>query len=441
MYAAIFTAGALGYLTIYALEAPIRFVLYLVGKDWAILVRDGLVLGPLAMLFVAQLARFKVNPAFLVFAALMAFHGVVTLGSVGSSTAVAYGIKILVNLLFGYMLAAALLVPTRRVLWIILALWVVTLIGVGLDKFVVTFPWNGIKTVIGDLNVDVSKDWDIQDPLARRVAGFTRSSISVASLMPLLSIVLMCATRSLIGRAILAAATMVAVFLTTQKGSLIAFMPVAALLCLPGRSQAALNRQIVFMRMTAVTFILLAVGLPFLTAGLIMPHGEGVFSTSSFYMRIAGTWPDALDWIERHQIFVFGVGIGGISGPQRIYAPSSFNPADNVFLLLYAYFGVFAILYLTLVAWLTLRPVTGSPQRVLAALSIIAFQFGYGTVLSIIEDQAAAIFLGAAVAILLLETRRSGYVAEPGHFITIPSQARRWINTKRPVETSAAVHP
>ena len=51
------------------------------------------------------------------------------------------------------------------------------------------------------------------------------------------------------------------------------------------------------------------------------------------------------------------------------------------------------------------KPVTGRLDRVLPALAVLAFVFGYGSVLSVIEDQSASLFLGAAVGVLWRETR------------------------------------
>jgi hypothetical protein len=119
---------------------------------------------------------------------------------------------------------------------------------------------------------------------------------------------------------------------------------------------------------------------------------------------MAYSWPAAWQWIEHHQMLVFGVGLGGIGGSQRLYAPDNFNPADNMFILLYAYFGVFAIAYLLAIVYLVLRPATGSPDRSVTAIAILAFSFGYGAVLSMIEDQAAALLIGAAVGALMRES-------------------------------------
>jgi hypothetical protein len=309
-------------------------------------------------------------------------------------------VKILVNLLFGYFAASLLVSPEKPLVKVFVALWCLTILGVLLDKFLVTFPWVGIKTIVGDLTVDVSKDWQIQDTLSRRVAGFARSSISVAVLVPVLAIVLMGQIRNGLLRALVGLISLSAVFLTTQKGSLIAFAPLAVILALRP------SQERLMLRLWCLTAAMLAIALPLATSGLHLGHGTGVFSTESLYLRIADTWPQAWQWISRHQMMIFGVGLGGIGGPQRLYAPDNFNPADNLFILLYAYFGIFGLLYMALACWLALRPVSGSADRANTAIALLAFAFGYGAVLSTLEDQIASLFLGAALGVLWRETRQ-----------------------------------
>lgn len=388
------------YLSIYAFESPIRYILYLGGKDGFILARDALIFLPIAALAVQQANRMRLHPALVAFGVLVAFHGLILCATVGTPTAVAYGVKILANILFGYFAASLLITPGNRMLKLLALLWIATLVGVLLDKFVTTFPWVGIKTVVGDLTVDVSKDWQIQDTFSRRVAGFARSSISVAVLMPVLGILLMGRTRQILVRCMIGLASLAAVFLTTQKGSLIAFLPVAAIMMARPRQERLL------LQVWGLLAALLMVLLPVLTTGMDIDHGTGVFSTQSLYLRIHDTWPRAWDWIGRHQMLVFGVGLGGIGGPQRLYAIDNFNPADNFFVLLYAYFGVFGLLYLGLLLWLLVQPAR-SERPAATATALIAFLLGYGAVLSIIEDQIAALMLGAGIGLLLQERARA----------------------------------
>lgn len=411
--ARVFTLCGMIYLGIYVLEAVVRYGLYLVGKDSLILLRDGLMAGPLLLLCAAQgIRERRMNPVLALGGVLLAFHALILVGNVGSVMGAVYGAKIMLNMFFGFFAASLLLSPDARVVKLMGLFWVLIMIGILLDKFVMTFPWTGIRTVVGDLNVDVSKDWFISDPMARRVAGFTRSSIAVAAVLPCLSIILMARLNNLVFRAAIGALALAGVFLTTQKGALIAFLPVVGAMCLPAAYRLSC------LRACFLGLLLLAVGLPLLTIDLHLPHGDGVFSMESLYLRIAYTWPQAWAWIDRSQLLIFGVGLGGIGGPQRLFAPNYFNPADNIAVLFYAYFGIFAFLYVGFIVWLALRRVTGEVARVEPALAVLAFTFGYGAVLSVIEDQSACLFMGAAIGVLWRETARHG--ARTGHLTAGP---------------------
>src|SRR5260221_2747100 len=135
---ALFAAAAVCYLGVYALEAPIRYVLYNAGKDNLILLRDGFIVGPLALLIAAYALRLRLHPAVVVFGMLVVFHGLVLMGTIGSALAVGYGIKIVINLLFGFFIASLLLQPGNKGRTFLALIWCITLLGVCLVKFVLT---------------------------------------------------------------------------------------------------------------------------------------------------------------------------------------------------------------------------------------------------------------------------------------------------------------
>ncbi len=140
--------------------------------------------------------------------------------------------------------------------------------------------------------------------------------------------------------------------------------------------------------------------LPIATSGLLMPTGGGVFSLASFGMRITGTWPDAWRWIANNDIFPFATGLGGLSGAMRFFAKNFYNPSDNLFIFMYGNFGVPALLYL---GWMNYEALSvPAPVRpyATAALAILAFDMGYGSVLAILEGPFTALFLGAAIGTL-----------------------------------------
>ena len=77
-----------------------------------------------------------------------------------------------------------------------LLVWLISVVGILLDKFVYTFPWMGLATNIGGIQVDVSRGWDIDGGFEKRAAGFFRSSISAAMLLPILAAIIAPRIRS-----------------------------------------------------------------------------------------------------------------------------------------------------------------------------------------------------------------------------------------------------
>ncbi len=390
----LFAISAVIYVTIYALEGVVRYGLYSVGQDGAILLRDALIIGPLSLLFVAQAFRGRVHPAFVVFAGIVFVHGIIAVLNLNTTLPAIYGAKLLFNLLFGYFAGRELVQPGRKVLTIFVLLWLVTVTGIVLDKFVFTFPWIGLETHIGGIKVDVSRGWDIEDTFDKRAAGFSRSSISAAMLLPVLAMVIAPRINSFLLRVSMLALTLGGVLLTTQKGSVVALAAVSGILCLPKWSRYSV------LCAAGIGFALLAVALPPLTNGLMMPESAGVFSFASFAMRISLTWPDAWRWISNNDVFPFGVGLGGIGGAQRFYAANFFNPSDNLFVYIYANFGVLSLIYLAWIVALGPRLPRETRANCIAALAVLAFLLGYGAALSVLEDQVAALFLGAAAGML-----------------------------------------
>ncbi len=406
---ALFTLSATVYLLIYAFEGVLRYGLYNVGMDSAILLRDGLLVVPLAALLVTQAFRLHVHPAFFAFAGIVALHGTIATLNTHTTLPAIYGAKLLVNVLFGFIASRQIVQPTRRLAWLFALVWLISVVGVVLDKFVYTFPWMGLETHIGGIKVDVSRGWDIDSGFDKRAAGFFRSSISAAILVPVLAAIIAPRLRSWLLRLLFLAITCGTVALTTQKGALVAAAAVSLILCMPVWSRYSL------LCTACIAFALVDVALPLFTTGLLMPESGGVFSFASFAMRISQTWPDAWVWITGHDVFPFGVGLGGIGGAQRFYAANFFNPSDNLFIYLYANFGVLGLFYLGWLSWIG----RGLPQELrttaIAPLAVLAFNLGYGAALSMLEDQVSALSIGAAAGMLwqLHQMARAGVWSDP----------------------------
>ena len=379
------------YLVFYAFEGPIRYGFHLIGADALIFLRDVLLIIPLLGIFILQLVRRQLHPAFIIFIGIIVLHGLVFIFNIGSPAVVAYCVKILMTVLVGALCAQFLLNPGRKMLWLLLFLWAANWTGIVVDKYFVELPWVGLHASIGDVEVEVSRDWQISGE-DKRAAGLTRSSINAATIEPLLALVLIFSLRNIPLRLGVALLTIPALYWTTQKGSLLAYLITLGLIALYPK------RPIPLLRLGLFFMIILCVALPVLLSGASMPRAEGVFSMSSFYLRIEAMWPNAWLWIHAHEIFPFGVGLGGIGGAQRLYAPTEVNAADNIFILLYAYFGAMSFIYLGVIMAMAMKVKNDNIPSVTAAMAILVFLFGYGCVITFLEDQAASLFFGAALA-------------------------------------------
>lgn len=390
----LFSLCAVIYLLIYAFEGLIRYGLYSIGASSVILLRDGLILGPLLLLLALQICRTRVHPAYFAFAAIVGLHGLIGALNFHNLLPPAYGAMLLANVLFGFIAARVLTLPSRRVVLLLGIVWAVSVFGVVLDKFFVSFPWTGIQTDIGGISVDVARNWDITQGFAKRAAGFTRSSISAAMLLPTLALIIALRMRSYLLRMAMLFVTVGAVFLTTQKGAVVAIAVVTMILATPGFMRYRL------LCVAALLFAILDVALPIFTAGLLVGDHGGVFSMASFDMRISSTWPDAWRWINDNNLFPFGVGLGGIGGAQRFYAQNFFNPSDNLFIFMYANFGVLSLVYLGWMVWQAWHQPPETRSIAITPLAILVFNLAYGVALSMLEDQVSELFFGASVGML-----------------------------------------
>jgi hypothetical protein len=381
------------YCAIYAFEGVVRYGLNLVGADSFIFLRDGALIITLIMVGAHQFLTRKLHPAFLVYFFIVLLHGIVFVANFQLLPPALLGAKVFLSTLAGAVGASRFMRPSRALVIFFMLLWIGTFVGVALDKFGVSFPWVALTTVIDDVQVDVGRDWQIEkEDSGYRAGGFTRSSIHAANIAPLLALILIFNLRWIMLRLLVGALSLPAIYWTTQKGSLVAYAVVAAILAI-FRQHSTTPLKGAFL-----LFLLLAIALPLTLPGYHMNEGNaGGFSNMSFNLRVEMMWPQAWIWINQHGVFPFGVGLGGISGGMQLFARENFNAADNIFIFMYAYFGMFAIIYLCLTLWAYFRVPTDNDSSDRQALATLLFIIIYGCVLSMLEDQMTGLFFGAAL--------------------------------------------
>jgi len=408
------------YVLVYALESPIRYQLNLLGLDNLIFIRDLLLLAVLGCVFLYQLFKTRIDPAYYFFVFVIALHGTIFMLNIGSFPALALATKMLMTMLFGYIASDVLFKPSPRMLRIYGLIWLVTFIGLLIHKYdIVTFPWSGMTTKIGGVEVFVNRDWTLATGFIKRAAGFTRSSINAANLLPPLAFILLFNLRSVLVRLAVFALTFIALYWTTQKGSMLSFLIVGGLLIF------GVKRFISLGRLWLVAATLITITMPLMLPGYVMPKASGQFSMSSFYERVEWMWPQTWSWLDFNNAFPFGVGLAGIGAAQNLYEsfllPDS-NAADNLFVFMYLSFGVMSFVYL---GWMLRQAFSlrrDAPAPAAHALAVLAFLIGYGLFISMFEDMMAGLFGGAALAALYHSARasRAQQQAEPLVLATPP---------------------
>ncbi len=378
------------YFAFYLFEGPIRYGFNIIGADYLIFIRDLVLVSLIILLILIKQSDYKISyKPFLIFAIIIFVHGFVSFVNLRNSFIIFYCIKLFFSGLAGAVLSPYIINPPHKVVKAVFILWIITIAGVFLDKYFIEYPWTGLATTIGDVQVDISHNWEISGA-DKRAAGFMRSSINVAIIVPMLAFMLMLNASSFAARMGIMVMTMLTVYWSTQKASIIAFALVGLLLIAAYRHKAAALK-------IGISFgLILAVTLPIILPHFIMPSTEGMFSLNTFYMRVEEMWPKAWKLIESRELFPFGIGLGGISGAQRFYDQYEANAADNMFVFMYAFFGVLSFIYIGWLWWVSMRVSNKGAPATIYALSIVMFISFYGVALSMLEDQMVTLFLGAA---------------------------------------------
>jgi hypothetical protein len=391
------------FIVVQVLEAPLRYWLSGLGAGWLIYLRDVAML--LALLAVAawQLWRRCLQGAFVLFAVLLLFHGTVSFLMCDSKLAVLLSMKTLLSPMFAAIFLPVFLKNRRDVGWLLALLALVTAAGIVIDFAGWNLPWKGASESIGDYRVVINKKWNYLGD--DRVAGFARDSVGAAMLMAFFGTYALLFSRSRLVRAVAAAGALVLIYLTTSKGCVVAFALVI-LACMTPTPRTQLVNKLLLCGVFAAMMLL-----PVILPNYAMPSSPAFLR--SFFDRAMRVWPDTWHNIGEHS-WLFGSGLGNVGVGQQYLRYEEVDPGDNLFVLAYGYFGVFALAYLTLpfLAAVCRRTPVDALGRY--ALVTLIYVFTYGIVVNIIEGPVAAFMLGGALqALAMRRPARAPATAQP----------------------------
>lgn len=374
------------------LEAPLRYAFSLVGAVWIIYLRDVAILAAMLALACQQFWRHQLQAAFVVFAAVVVFHGVVSFLQCGAIVAVFMGMKTLLPLMFGAIFLPIFLRGKRFISLFLFGMLLISAVGIVADYKGYPMPWKGMNATVGDYTVVVNKKWNFQGE--DRIGGFARDSIVASTILAFIGTYVLLFSRSILFRAVISAATLGLIYLTTSKGGLLAFLLTIIACLLPMKRSQLLNKVLLACAFAAMVL------LPIVLPNYSMPPSPSILL--SFYDRVERVWPSSWHNIDSHS-WIFGSGMGNIGVGQQFLRFEDVDPADNLFLLAYGYFGIFSLVYLGLPFFAALR--RKSPVDALGRYAIInlIYIFSYGIVINAIEGSIVAFMMGSAFQALALQ--------------------------------------
>lgn len=265
------------------------------------------------------------------------------------------GIFALIPVLFGVIAEPAFSRLDGRILPYALVLWLCVAVGVGFNYFH-SMPWTGFTYQLGDAEVEVSRDWSYFG--VERIAGFARASFEAAMQLLFLGLVCSILVRSKVIALIIWISTGVLIAVTTTKTTLglYFFLTIMLPIVVPRAAPSIIKRLVG----PTVPWTMSLIGILLPASTLVSKAGASFANQDpgnllvSFGMRLSQVWPDTFTLIFKHGNALLGRGLGGIGSAQKIFEPDLYSPADNLYLYLYAVFGLFALV----IIWVFTRAVS-----------------------------------------------------------------------------------
>lgn len=387
------------FLVFEVLQGPLRYYLSLMGGVFLAYAPKGLMLLAFFALVIRTLWTLRLNKVVLMTAAAFALFMAVGAYCTHSIAQPLMGVFSLMPMLFSIVAEPSFSRFGERIRPYVLALWLCAAVGVGYNYFH-SMPWTGFTYQLGDAEVEASRDWSYFG--VERVAGFARASFEAAAQLLVLGLAcsILLRHKSLAFIVWITTGALIAVTTTKTTLGLYFFLTILLPMVVPRLAPRFLKRAVGAL----LPFILALVGVLLPVSTLLSKVGSSFANQdsgtlfASFGIRLAQMWPDTFTMIFSHGSVLLGRGLGGIGAAQKIFEPDIYSPADNVYLYLYATFGVFALA----IIWVFTRSVSrlkfaGNRMTMLFWLMGISIMMEGWTV-SCIEGGTMAVVMGLTVA-------------------------------------------
>ncbi|QCQ20832.1 hypothetical protein [Desulfoglaeba alkanexedens] len=404
------------FLAVEVFQGALRYFFTLIGAPFLIYFPKLLVTAAFIGLAFKTARTMRISrPVFGVLTLFMVFVAV-GVHYTGNLMQALFGLFALLPLLFAVLAELAVVRMGQRLVPYVALLWLCAAIGLVYDYFA-DLPWWDLAYQLGIWELEGSRG--LATFGIKRLAGFSRAFYDVAEQLLFLALTWVILGKRVSLTILVWIATGALIVLTTSKKTvgvylfLTLLLPLMGVRLVPGGFKRAVTGIIPLL--VALIGIALPVSTLFVSYRLSIHSYVSRFLFASFEDRLTWCWPDAFSLVFDHGSMLLGRGIGGIGVAQHYFEPQLYSPADNLYLYLYATFGVMSLvliaIYVASVCRLNVRQ--DSWARLMWFLGIAALMSGWAA--NGLEGPFTSTILGLTFA--YADRRRRAVVgarAQPG---------------------------
>ena len=385
------------YLATFVLEAPLRYLLNSVGLEMMIYLRDILLIVTILYILVQHGFRSWIEPVFWVVVGLMMFHVLVAFFNGLGVFQVLFGLKIFLPMLFFLLVYSSIKHELEKLTTPMFVLFLIACGGVYVNALT-PYPWEGLRYVVGGVEVEASRSWYTMGIEVKRIAGLSRSSFEAGIQAMLLGSFLVAFVGKPHIKVLVWLMAGAAIALTTSKGIGLAYLALTAFLIfrMSIPNYGNMYQKAMFIPLSIVMLAPLVSG--FLYEGASRLDATQKFFFYSYIVRMEETWPRAFNLLADTGSEIFGRGIGGIGAAQKVFEGFAYNPGDNIFVYAYVSFGIFSIFYFLFVLLKSQYLVLSRGGADLFAYMCISSALIFGLIANVIDSGIFTFFLGFALA-------------------------------------------
>lgn len=373
-------------------EGALRYYLSHMGLEKIIYLPKGMMFLVFLFVIISDITKrgpFKLYIILLFILALSFLNG---WHHTNSLVQAAFGVWVYAPFIYGVMILPTILSTGERATPLVLAVWFITATGLFWD-YISELPWTGFNYDIGQVLVEGSRGWTTFG--IERCGGFARASFSAAYLILFSSLYIVSTSKRAFIITSIWIISGLALLTTTHRTSIAIYFILTITIPIIFRYY---NANIIKRICKIFPLIVASIGicLPCLSGVVFLnlnTHMEE-FILSSIGARLSKTWPDALSLIFEHGNAIWGRGLGGIGAAQLYFETTYYNPADNLYLSLFATFGIWMFLFI--VIWtMGLRKLDFKfswHTRLFWLISVVILMEGWTA--NTIEDPLTAMLLG-----------------------------------------------